>query len=266
LQALSIDYRQWLNEIIKSNGKYESLFAGGKEKPPIFFFGNPEGAIVATIGINPSATEFEPTRGWTAQYFKQNPLLLRCSNYFDSPLGIQPHEWFDVWKTFLTTVGCSYVQTPRAVHLDFSPRATFSMGALQKQSKEAERLFLDLILADLKYLVEQIRAYTSIKYLYLAGSVTKRYYAIDLLKREASRLGIELEEVVPFQSAGPGSYGLYNLDVGDNRTRRLFFCSTSPSSRTNIRPHPLITRAKWLKSKYPEFIPKPTATGSKNIV
>ncbi len=259
---MAINYTQWLGEIKRSNGKYMSLFAGGKERPPIFFFGNPEGAVAATIGVNPSTTEFEATRGWTSQFFEPNPLLLRCNSYFDSHLGVQPHEWFDTWKTFLTILGCSYGKTQRTIHLDFSPRATLSMGTLQKQSKETESLFLDLIRADLRYFVEQIRAYKSIEYLYLAGSVTKKYYAIDFLKREADRLGIELEAIIPFQSAGPGSYGLYNLDVGDNKIRKLFFCSTSPSSRTNIRPHPLITRGKWLKAKHPEFIPNQTSKGA----
>jgi hypothetical protein len=258
---LAINYTQWLNEIDKSNSKYESLFAGGKAKPPIFFFGNPDGAIAATIGVNPSATEFEPTRRWTYEYFKPNPLMLRCSNYFGNPVGVQPHEWFETWKTFLKTLGCSYDKTPRAIHLDFSPRATLSMSTLQKQSKDSETLFLELICDDLKYFTEQIRAYPSIKYLYLAGAVTKRYYAIKLLKREEDKLGIKLKAIVPFQSAGPGSYGLYNLEVGDNKARKLFFCSTSPSSRSNIRPHPLISRGKWLKSNHPEFSPNLTKKG-----
>ena len=81
---MAINYTERLNEINGSNSKYESLFASGKAKPPIFFFGNPDGAIAATIGVNPSATEFEPTRRWTYEYFKPKPLMLRCNNYFNT--------------------------------------------------------------------------------------------------------------------------------------------------------------------------------------
>lgn len=253
--CLEFDYAHWVKEIRETNFKYLDLFAGGREKPPIFFFGDPKGAVAATIGVNPSATEFDLTRGWTDQYFKPNFLINRCQNYFNNPAGARPHEWFDVWKDFLKNIGCAYTNSPKAIHLDFSPRATLSMGALQKLSKQHQELFIDLIRTDMTYLINQIRAYPQINYLYLAGSATKRFYCIDLLKREANRLGIELEPKVPFEREGPGSFGLYMIDVGDKKPRYLFFCSTSPSSRTKIKPHPLVARGKWLKTKHPEFIP-----------
>jgi hypothetical protein len=252
---LAINYAQWIDEIKRSSGKYGSLFAGGKEKPPIFFFGDPKGAVAATIGVNPSSTEFEPQRGWTTQYFRPEHLLNRCNNYFCKNMYAPPHEWFNVWKNFLRHLGSSYIKPPRAIHLDFSPRATLSMSTLQNQSKQQQELFLKMIKEDLEYLIQQIRAYPSIKHLYLAGSATKKYYCIKLLEQEAKRLKFRLEPKTKFVGHGPGSYGLYILDVGDKTPRYLFFCSTSPSSRKTFGPHPLEERGKWLKKNHSEFKP-----------
>ena len=105
---MDIDYANWIDEIAKTNVKYRRLFAGGRENPPIFFFGDPKGAVAATIGVNPSSTEFEPSRRWTTQDFKPNLLLQRCNGYFNNPIGVQPHEWFRVWKNFLGYLGGSY--------------------------------------------------------------------------------------------------------------------------------------------------------------
>lgn len=245
-----IDYRRWLSEINKSNSKYKTLFVEGRAYPPIFFFGDPEGAVVATVGVNPSAGEFSKYRKWGPEYSELSRLLERCRNYFEKPAGVPPHPWFKPWKKFLNKIGGSYQTSPRAVHLDFSPRATRSMSSLQKESEQL--LFIDLVENDLKYFIGQLQAYPLIKYLYLAGAITKRRWAIDVLKKHLSN---EIKCVLPFKSPEQEKphVGLYKLDVGDAVLRYLFFCSTSPSAR--VRPHPLAQKAHWLIKHYPEFLP-----------
>lgn len=248
-----IDYRHWLNEINKSNSKYRPLFVEGKAYPPIFFFGNPEAAVAATVGINPSSGEFSEDRKWTSEYYELGRLLERLQKYFEKPAGVPAHPWFQVWEGFLDEIGLSYHASPRAVHLDFSPRATRSLSSLQKESEHLVVLFLDLVENDLKYLIGQLRAYPSIKYLYLSGAVTKKYYGIEFLEKNSGSLGYRLKPVMPFKRGGRGQVGLYKLDLGDAIWRYLFFCSTSPSAR--VMPHPLVQRALWLKKHYPEFLP-----------
>jgi len=248
-----IDYRHWLSEINKSNSKYELLFAQGRACPPIFFFGDPEGAVAATVGLNPSAGEFSERRKWGSEYGELSRLLKRCRNYFENPAFVPAHPWFQVWEDFLDVIGVSYRTSPRAVHLDFSPRATRSMSSLQKESEELPDLFLDLVKNDLKYFIEHLRTYPLIKHLYVAGSVTKKYYGIEFLENNSRHLGYTLKTVMPFVRGGPGQVGLYKLDVGDAVPRHLFFCSTSPSAR--VRPQPLAQKSHWLMKHYPEFLP-----------
>jgi len=248
-----IDYGRWLSEIIESNYKYRPLFVEGRAFPPIFFFGDPEKAVAATVGVNPSAGEFSKARRWGFEYDELSNLLERCRNYFEKPAGVPPHPWFQVWERFLQNIGVSYYNSPRAVHLDFSPRATRSVSSLQKESQQFHDLFLDLIKKDLKYLIEQLRAYCSIKYVYIAGSVTKKYYGIEFLRENSRYLGYTLKPVMPFMRGGLGQVGLYNLDVGGAVLRYLFFCSTSPSGR--VTPQPLVQEAHWLIKNYPAFLP-----------
>ena len=249
--SIQIYYRHWLREINKSNSKYKPLFAKEGAYPPIFFFGDPEGAVAATIGINPSAGEFSKHRKWGPEYGRLDPLLERCRNYFHKPAGVPPHPWFWAWENFLDEIGVSYKTSPRPVHLDYSPRATRSTRSMRRESEQL--LFLDLVENDLKYFIGQLRAYRSIEYLYAAGTVTKRYWAIDVLKN-SQHLGFEIRQcVLPFKSPGQEKpyAGLYKLDIG-GVLRYLFFCSTSPSARN---PDRLVQKAQWLINNHPEFLP-----------
>ena len=248
-----VDYALWLSEIRKSNSKYSPLFVGKKANPPIFFFGDPENAAGATICLNPSATEFE-NRKWDLECIELSALLERCRNYFNMPEHVPRHQWFEKWEPFLEKIGVSYCASPRVIHLDLSPRATLSVSSLQK-SKQLQDLFLDLVENDLKYLFGQLRAYPSLKYLYLMGSVTKKYYAIEFLRKNAQRLGYVLNPIVPFKRGGPGQVGLYMIDLGDPILRYLFFCSTSPSDPNSSTQALLLSRAQWLLEHYPEFLP-----------
>lgn len=247
-----INYEQWVTGINNSNPKYRPLFAKDKTFPPIFFFGNPKGAVAATIGINPSAKEFRGDRKWSSEYNDLFRLLERCRSYFKNPEGVPPYErYFGVWKRFLQKTGVSYDNSPRAVHLDFSPRATRSMSSLLEEPEQ--RLFVDLVKNDLRYLILQLKAYTHIKYLYLAGTVTKKFWAINILKE---RLSNKMICTLPFKSLGQKKpyVGLYKLHLG-GILRYLFFCSTSPSAQNPGARELLIQRGSWLAKHHPEFLP-----------
>lgn len=118
------------------------------------------------------------------------------------------------------------------------------------QNTEQIDLFLNLAKNDLKYMINQLLAYPNIRYLYAAGSITKKYYLIEFLRRFG---GFSLNPVVPFERGGTGKIGLYTIDLGDGINRHLFFCSTSPSSRSN--KDTLSQKASLLKTNYSEFLP-----------
>ena len=94
-----------------------------ESQKPIPFFGNPDTAVVATIGVNPSSGEFDQERDWasvtTTRHWKE-----RLRHYFRNK--VPPHEWFEPWRVGLSTLGLSY-EDGSAVHLDLSYRATTAM-------------------------------------------------------------------------------------------------------------------------------------------
>ena len=220
----------------------------GRPFPPIFSFGNPKGAVAATIGLNPSAREFSSNRNWNMT----SDSNWRCIHYFEEPFGVPAHPWFNSWERFLNDLGLSYLKSD-VVHFDLSPRATRSVSSLQKEGVAEYRLFLQLVKNDLKYLVDQLRVYPLIKFLYAAGSVTKQYYIVEFLQKHSSLHHLSFKPVKQFERSGPGAIGLYELDLGDNVSRSLFFCSTSPSSRKGKSL--FLEKPAWLKTHYPSFVP-----------
>lgn len=90
---------------------------------PIPFFGNPTNALVATVGVKPSADEFAPDRGW-ADVKNTHDWKIRLRDYFRHKTP--PHEWFDSWRIGLALLGVSY-EEGTAAHLDLSYRATTAM-------------------------------------------------------------------------------------------------------------------------------------------
>jgi hypothetical protein len=67
--ALSPDISRFLGQVRQdwktSKDQFHKNIAPESQKP-IPFFGNPETAIVATIGVNPSSGEFGPDRDWAS--------------------------------------------------------------------------------------------------------------------------------------------------------------------------------------------------------
>jgi hypothetical protein len=90
---------------------------------PIPFFGNPATALVATVGVNPSAGEFALDRDW-ADVKNTHDWKLRLRDYFRH--DVPAHEWFEPWRIGLALLGVSY-EEGTAAHLDLSYRATTAM-------------------------------------------------------------------------------------------------------------------------------------------
>lgn len=104
---------------------------------PFPFFGNPAKAIVATVGVNPSSSEFATARRWrevrTVADWKQ-----RLRDYFNR--ATPPHEWFEPWRAGLKLLGVSY-RHGTAAHFDVSYRPTRAMlRNLRTDPKEFRRM------------------------------------------------------------------------------------------------------------------------------
>ena len=110
-----------MNFVTRTAGEFAANMKAGVFGYPIPFFGDIENAVVATIGLNPSATEFTTDRG--SRGLSPSDIAAQLVEYFQR----NPHPWFAVWERALRSFGASY--RTNAVHLDVSPRATISAAA-----------------------------------------------------------------------------------------------------------------------------------------
>jgi hypothetical protein len=76
------------------------MFVNRMPFPPIFFFGNPQSAVAATFGVNPSAQEFSSSRKLT-KLDDAGKLVARCKSYFETPFGVPAHPWFEPWRALV---------------------------------------------------------------------------------------------------------------------------------------------------------------------
>jgi hypothetical protein len=90
---------------------------------PMPFFGDPGKAVVATVGVNPAATEFSLERKW-AEIKSETDWIQRLKTYFRNP--IPSHQWFEPWRVGLELLRMSY-EMGTATHLDISYRPTIAM-------------------------------------------------------------------------------------------------------------------------------------------
>lgn len=195
---------------------YAVNFKPGVRTHPMPFFGDLESAEVITVGLNPSATEFEAGR-WPAE-IEGGALRERLSSYFER----EPHPWFNVWEHALAELGASY--RCNAAHVDVSPRATVSAGAAPDQG-----IFERMLAADAPWMIRFLDAAPRVRLVLLAGAATQRLYLDEFL---ANRLppNVALLEGSLRRPPGPAKVRRHML-VTARRRLPVFFCSSSPSDR-----------------------------------
>jgi hypothetical protein len=225
---MMLDYLSQVGRYIENTkDQYAELYRIGLHVHPIPFFGDVMAARVLTVGVNPSAGEFDG-RAWPESLSIQE-LEKRLRGYFIC--AQKPHKWFETWSDALNLIGSSYLDG--AAHLDLSSRATISMGNVRNQV-----LFENMVESDSRYFFELLPRCTSVRLLLLAGCVSQRRYMNDFIARVAPQYGFEL--LGHGQTAGEGRVGFHRL-IGQGIDLPVFFCSVSPSGRN---PQLLIERVK----------------------
>lgn len=205
-----------------SNSDFDELFRAGLVTHPIPFFGDVSTAEVITVGVNPSADEFQGKR-WPQQQMTPDQLGVRCREYF---LDDSRHTWFTDWENALVHLRVSY-RTGSAAHIDLSPRATESMSGLVKRG--LGHRFIQMIEHDLSLFFDVLKECKMTKLLLLAGSVPGDSYANELLQNLAPHHGFQLEaRFSRDDQRGRGKVCMHRL-TGKNFDRPVFFCSSSPS-------------------------------------
>jgi hypothetical protein len=228
------------NRLESDGRRFEELMVPGLKCWALPWFGDLEKAQILTVGVNPSPTEFE--KGRWQQITTPAQAFAKVNGYFRNPECA--HPWFATWEKGLKHVNASYTDNAKflAAHVDLSPRATRVMSKLPVDS------FLGMIRHDLPHFAEVLNAAPSVRAIFMAGTVTKRFYMNGLLSKQlwSSTFTLTREAV----AKGRGAVSFPFLKIG-NREIRVFFCSSSPSARNKsllierVRQH-APTLESWL--------------------
>lgn len=239
-----------VDAVDKSRTIFEKNYRDSRAHHPLPFFGDIANAEVVTVGVNPSADEFNPSRRWPDQLPPLN-LQQRLRDYFLGGTGshegrpvvcpVPPHPWFDLWEQALGHIGCSY--RVNAAHLDISPRATIAMGNVPDPD-----LFAEMLATDLVWLLKFLENAPHVRLVLLAGVTAKAQYMNEFMAKELPKQGVAFRGSV---ARPPGRAKVTRHEIVlPNRTLPAFFCSTSPSARTHrhLLPERLKQHSSWLRS------------------
>lgn len=197
---------------------YVDLRADGAITHPIPFFGDISTALVLTVGVNPSATEFV-NRDWPG-HLRAEELAARLLSYFAAGAPVPPHPWFAKWTEPLSALGVAHGQG--AAHIDLSPRATRSMSVCPVDR------FLTMMHRDVSSFFATLAVCREARLLVLAGTVTKRHYLHRYLARAAPEYGYAVS--IDEETRGPAPVAMGTLR-GRRCSLPFFFCGVSPSAR-----------------------------------
>jgi hypothetical protein len=232
-------FKELVGYVERTDSKYRQLYEPNLPVHPIPFFGNIKTAKALTVGVNPSSGEFK-NRGWSEE-LSDEELADRLLNYF-SLKSYPPHRWFDDWEAALNVLNLSY-KRGEAAHLDISPRATTPMSQISDQVK-----FLDMVRSDAEWFFRSLSLSKDTKLLMMAGSVTKNYYLVELLKEIAGNYGFKL--LFNFKRGGDAPTSFHKLK-SSTINLPTFFCGVSPSAHNSQR---LIQRVEEKKGKLLEYL------------
>ena len=202
--------------------QFSTLLRTDVNAHPLPFFGDPVTARFATIGVNPSASEFTWSR-WPKADLSTEELAQRALGYFKN-CNVSAHPWFDGYEMTLNLLGHSYKTD--AVHLDLSPRATKSMRTVAKVD------FLAMIDRDLKWFLRSLDLCKNLQAVIVSGSVTGTYYFDEFLRAklpEPYKFTLETR----FGVKKRGATALYKM-TGPNLSVPVLFCCKSPSGDKGV--------------------------------
>src|SRR5688572_25234665 len=121
-QTLEVLVADLVKHVTLTNSAFAQNVKGNVLVHPFPFFGDLSNALVATVWLNPAATEFGGGRWPTV--IDAPVVTRRLIDYFNQT----PHAWFSRWEEGLSISGSSY--RTNAVHVDISPRAAISARAI----------------------------------------------------------------------------------------------------------------------------------------
>jgi hypothetical protein len=185
LLALVNDCKTKLQLLRNEHG---NLFPHNPRLHPVPFFGNPFQAVVLTVALNPSFTEFNPGRGWEEELDAQN-LISKLLPYFER----DPHIWFNQLEKALLYFGSSY--EINAAHIDLFPHPTLRP---RNMGNDQRRELADLIRLNAHHFQHVLKLCRSVK-LVLVMDYTFRY---DL--RNQLSVFTTLQEFIPAAAQNNG--------------------------------------------------------------
>jgi hypothetical protein len=151
---------------------------------PIPFFGDVLNARVLTVGVNPSSTEFDPSREWQ-KAVRVAIWQERMLNYF-RPSAHRAHKWFETWSICLDLLSLSYAGG-EAAHVDVSPRPTTPM--LDGGTDKAK--FRAMVEHDVKWFFEILDKLPQIQLLLVAGPIPRangrKQQLADFIREHSTR-------------------------------------------------------------------------------
>ncbi len=202
--------------------QYQALMPAGVRCHPTPFFGPLARARVITLGLNPSAGEFAPSRSWPISITAAE-LAERLVNYWIR-VNPGPHPWFQPWSTVLSELGVSYELD--AAHVDLSSRATKAAGQFRQEPLKS--LFLQMLQVDAPVWIEALRRAPHCSLVLAAGSATNSYYINEFIRDRISNFEIQL--IGDWRRCGgEGQTAWHKVRLPDKREIPLFFCSTGPT-------------------------------------
>jgi hypothetical protein len=178
---------KWLGIIAKQIRETAGKFPKNVVKGcPIPFFGNVLGARVLTVGVNPSHTEFAPSRNWK-EPLKRDSWCQRLLRYFAWP-GVPPNAWFETLSVCLELLGLVYTAGDVA-HIDISPRPTKPM----LDNATDKREFRQMVEHDVKWFFELLSRLQQVQLLLVAGPIPrangKKEQLADFIRAHAGAHG-----------------------------------------------------------------------------
>ncbi len=221
--------RSAVTAVKSTNAHYAPLFKDDISTHPILYFGDPLTAEFATLGVNPSATEFTRSR-WPKTELTIPELDHSSTSYFRNSAR-ESHEWFDRYELSLNILGHSYsskkANRSDTVHIDLSPRATRAMGTVSKTPSLRTR-FLEMVASDMRFFLSALGLCSNVRAAVMSGSVTNAHYFDEFVCKYLPT-GYSLKLETEF-ARGRGATTLYKL-CGPTFAIPVLFCGSSPSSR-----------------------------------